>query len=142
MRVLLDSTFAQRAARSGTAVYLERLTWALGELGGIDLIEVHNRGRRPPAGGGPAAGNAWSISGGRGASCPGWRQLYCQALALVHPALYEGFGMTPLEAMTLGTPVIAADAPAIAEGQTAAAQFSWIASARRHVEAYSLAGSR
>lgn len=40
-------------------MYLERLTWALGELGGIDLIEVHSRRRRPPAGGGMAsAGNA------------------------------------------------------------------------------------
>lgn len=106
-------------------------------------------------------------------------QLYRQAIALVHPALYEGFGMTPLEAMTLGTPVIAADAPGIAEvcadaaryvdprdpqsiadglgalaaspalrrelaarGRRRAAQFSWAASARRHAEAYSLAGSR
>lgn len=42
-------------------------------------------------------------------------QLYAGALALVHPALYEGFGMTPLEAMRTGTPVIAAAAPGVTE---------------------------
>ncbi|RWZ78351.1 MAG: glycosyltransferase family 1 protein [Candidatus Microsaccharimonas sossegonensis] len=33
-------------------------------------------------------------------------QLYAGAKVLVHPALYEGFGMTPLEAMSVGTPTI------------------------------------
>jgi len=33
-------------------------------------------------------------------------QLYAGAEVLVHPALYEGFGMTPLEAMAAGTPTI------------------------------------
>jgi glycosyltransferase involved in cell wall biosynthesis len=41
--------------------------------------------------------------------------LYAGAAALVHPSLYEGFGMTPLEAMRLGTPVIAADSPGVSE---------------------------
>ncbi len=35
-------------------------------------------------------------------------ELYAGAVALVNPALYEGFGLTLLEAMTAGTPVIAA----------------------------------
>jgi glycosyltransferase involved in cell wall biosynthesis len=35
-------------------------------------------------------------------------ELYAQAAALVHPSLYEGFGLTLLEAMAAGTPVIAA----------------------------------
>jgi glycosyltransferase involved in cell wall biosynthesis len=106
-------------------------------------------------------------------------QLYAGALALVHPALYEGFGMTPLEAMGMGTPVIAAAAPGVTEvcgdaaryveprdpgtlaaamaelaasperrgelagrGRRRAARYSWEASARGHLEAYSLAHRR
>jgi glycosyltransferase involved in cell wall biosynthesis len=33
-------------------------------------------------------------------------ELYAAAVALVHPSLYEGFGMTALEAMRAGVPVI------------------------------------
>lgn len=103
-------------------------------------------------------------------------QLYRDAVALVHPALHEGFGLTPLEAMTAGTPVIAARSPGVTEtcgdavvyvdprdpadlavqiarvagdaalrrdlterGRRRAAEFSWARSARRHVEAYTLA---
>jgi glycosyltransferase involved in cell wall biosynthesis len=106
-------------------------------------------------------------------------RLYADAVALVHPALYEGFGMTPLEAMRIGTPVIAAAAPGVSEvcgdaaryvdprdpralaaamaelaasetlrarlaerGRRRAAAYSWAASARRHLDAYSLARSR
>lgn len=41
--------------------------------------------------------------------------LYNQAQALVHPSLYEGFGLTPLEAMACGTPVITTNAASIPE---------------------------
>jgi len=98
------------------------------------------------------------------------------AAALVHPALYEGFGLTALEAMGAGVPVIAARSPGLAEtcadavlyvdphdadgladalgrvaaepalraalaarGRDRAAAFSWRASARAHIEAYTLA---
>jgi glycosyltransferase involved in cell wall biosynthesis len=98
------------------------------------------------------------------------------AAALVHPALYEGFGLTALEAMYAGVPVIAARSPGLAEtcadavlyvdpydaeglanelarvagdpalraaliarGRDRAAAFSWRASARAHIEAYTLA---
>jgi glycosyltransferase involved in cell wall biosynthesis len=47
--------------------------------------------------------------------------LYGQAAALVHPSLHEGFGLTALEAMAAGVPVIAARAPGIAETCGAAA---------------------
>ncbi|MBV8305564.1 MAG: glycosyltransferase family 4 protein, partial [Acidimicrobiia bacterium] len=41
--------------------------------------------------------------------------LLAAALALVHPSKYEGFGLTPLEAMASGTPVLAADTGALPE---------------------------
>lgn len=42
-------------------------------------------------------------------------QLHADAAALVHPSLHEGFGLTVLEAIAAGTPVIAADTPAVRE---------------------------
>ena len=102
--------------------------------------------------------------------------LLAGAAALVHPALHEGFGLTPLEAMHAGVPVIAARSPGLAEtcagaalyvdpydaeglghqlarvaadaalraslaarGRRRAAAFSWQASARAHIQAYTLA---
>lgn len=41
--------------------------------------------------------------------------LYRQATALVFPSLYEGFGLPALEAMALGTPVIAANTSSLPE---------------------------
>ena len=41
--------------------------------------------------------------------------LYSRALALISPAFYEGFGLPALEAMTVGTPVIAADRTSLPE---------------------------
>lgn len=41
--------------------------------------------------------------------------LYRACAALAHPALYEGFGFPPLEAMACGTPVVVSDRPALPE---------------------------
>lgn len=41
--------------------------------------------------------------------------LYASSRALVHPSLYEGFGLTCLEAMASGTPVIASRAASLPE---------------------------
>lgn len=43
------------------------------------------------------------------------KQLYKEADFLVQPSLYEGFGMPPLEAMTVGTPAIVSDIPVFKE---------------------------
>lgn len=43
------------------------------------------------------------------------REIYKQACALVHLAIFEGFGFTPLEALSYGTPVVVADTPIMRE---------------------------
>lgn len=45
------------------------------------------------------------------------------ATAFVFPSLYEGFGIPPLEAMTQGCPVLAADIPAVREACGTAALY-------------------
>lgn len=45
----------------------------------------------------------------------GLRALYQNAACLVFPSLYEGFGLPPLEAMTLGCPVVASDRASLPE---------------------------
>jgi glycosyltransferase involved in cell wall biosynthesis len=66
------------------------------------------------------------LAGSAGADAPGVRverrpdtarlaELYAGAVALVHPARLEGFGMTPLEALSTGTPVLAVRAGAVQE---------------------------
>lgn len=42
-------------------------------------------------------------------------EIYRNAMCFVFPSLYEGFGMPPLEALAMGTPVIASDAASIPE---------------------------
>jgi glycosyltransferase involved in cell wall biosynthesis len=51
-------------------------------------------------------------------------ELYAGAVALIHPSLYEGFGLTALEAMNAGAPVIAADAPGVKEVCADAARYA------------------
>ncbi|MCP4396267.1 MAG: glycosyltransferase family 4 protein [bacterium] len=41
--------------------------------------------------------------------------LYSAARLLVHPSLYEGFGLPPLESMACGTPVVYADTSSLSE---------------------------
>ena len=151
------------------------------------LIEAYRRYRESAAhplelvlaGSAAAPPRAAGVRSEAGPDAARLARLYAGAAALVHPALHEGFGMTPLEAMRLGTPVIAAAAPGITEvcgdaaryvdprdvaglvaaltelagsaplrgeladrGLRRVARYSWAASARKHLDAYSLAGSR
>jgi alpha-1,3-rhamnosyl/mannosyltransferase len=50
-------------------------------------------------------------------------ELYAAAAALVHPSLYEGFGLTTLEAMRMGTPVLAAPSAGVREVCGSAARY-------------------
>jgi glycosyltransferase involved in cell wall biosynthesis len=88
------------------------------------LLEAHARYRQM---GGQMplvlAGAAAARAGGAGAPVRGiatpdaaaLADLHARALALVHPSRDEGFGLTVLEAMAVGTPVIAARNAAIEE---------------------------
>jgi glycosyltransferase involved in cell wall biosynthesis len=50
--------------------------------------------------------------------------LYQGAAALIHLASHEGFGFTPLEALSCGTPVLAADLPVLRETLGEQARFT------------------
>jgi glycosyltransferase involved in cell wall biosynthesis len=50
-------------------------------------------------------------------------ELYATAAALIQPSLYEGFGLTALEAMSVGAPVIASDIPGLRETCGEAARY-------------------
>lgn len=59
---------------------------------------------------GPGAGAANGhpgVQARQGLSVDELEEAYRSARALVHPSLHEGFGLTPLEAMTMGVPVLA-----------------------------------
>ncbi len=64
---------------------------------------------------GAALGDGTGVRVERGPSPARLGELLAGAAALVQPSLYEGFGMTPLEAMGVGTPVLAARAPGTIE---------------------------
>ncbi|MFL5844142.1 MAG: glycosyltransferase family 4 protein [Solirubrobacteraceae bacterium] len=53
--------------------------------------------------------------GGETVDPPGLAALYAKALVLVHPSIHEGFGLTPLEAMAAGVPVVAVRSVAVEE---------------------------
>jgi glycosyltransferase involved in cell wall biosynthesis len=76
----------------------------------IDLVWAGER--RPYFATAAAAGGVRSLGYVPDADLPG---LYAGARAFVLPSRYEGFGLTCLEAMASGTPVVAADRAALPE---------------------------
>jgi glycosyltransferase involved in cell wall biosynthesis len=150
------------------------------------LLQAHARYRETWPGPGAPLGLVLAGRAGRAAagvrvegrvSAERLAELHAGAAALVHPARHEGFGLTLIEAMALGTPVLAVANAAVREvcgdavlhphgdgatalaaelarlhrepelrarlssaGPARAAGFSWRASARAHIEAYTLAG--
>jgi glycosyltransferase involved in cell wall biosynthesis len=110
-------------------------------------------------------------AGGRRVSAAELADLHAHAYALVHPSRDEGFGLTVLEALAAGTPVVARPCAAVrevagdaailtddlaagmrealargdelaAKGRERATRFSWEACARAHLDAYALALAR
>jgi len=74
------------------------------------------------------AGRARGGDGGHAAGVrrerePDLAALLGAAAALVHPSLHEGFGLTALEAMSAGVPVLAARSPGIVETCAGAARY-------------------
>jgi glycosyltransferase involved in cell wall biosynthesis len=79
---------------------------------GIGLVWAGDRRPYFATAGASGAGGVRSVGYVDDADLPG---LYAGARAFVLPSRYEGFGLTCLEAMACGTPVIAADRAALPE---------------------------
>ena len=100
-------TVASRTARknlASLAVLARRL-----ERDGVDLLAAG--GGRPQFREEQVAGVTW-LGHVPDVDLPG---LYAGARAFVLPSLYEGFGLTALEAMAAGTPVVVSDRGALPE---------------------------
>jgi glycosyltransferase involved in cell wall biosynthesis len=76
-----------------------------------------------------------------GLSTPGLRRLLSNACALLMPSFAEGFGLPIIEALALGTPVIASDLPAHREAGGESVTYlspidglGWLAAIKAHVK--------
>lgn len=99
-------TVASRTARKNLGV-LEAAAAALRERG-IELVAAG--GDRPQFSGDAPGGGVRALGHVPDALLPG---LYAGAEAFVLPSLHEGFGLTCVEAMAAGAPVVAADRAAL-----------------------------
>ncbi len=108
-------TVASRTARKNLAV-LAGPAAALAEHG-IALFAAG--GDRPQFRGGRLGGHVLELGHVDDRLLPG---LYAGAAAFVLPSLYEGFGLTAIEALAAGVPVVAADRAALPEVTGGAAE--------------------
>ena len=101
-------TVASRTARKNLGALSE--TAARLARDGVDLVVAG--GDRPQFRAGAGDGALVWLGHVRDDELPG---LYAGALAFVLPSLYEGFGLTAVEAMACGTPVVVSDRGALPE---------------------------
>jgi glycosyltransferase involved in cell wall biosynthesis len=104
---MLAEAFGRMKAKTGlphTLVFVGKMGWQDGQEA---LLAAATRG------GGKSAAEAVRFPGYvPDADVP---TLYQACAAFAHPALYEGFGLPPLEAMACAAPVIVSNAPAMPE---------------------------
>jgi glycosyltransferase involved in cell wall biosynthesis len=110
-------TVASRTARKN----LGALEVAARRLAGAGIELVAAGGDRPQFRDDGSSGSVRFLGHVDDAELPG---LYAGALAFVLPSLHEGFGLTALEAMACGTPVVAAHAGALPETCGDAARYA------------------
>jgi len=108
----LDRPYVLTVATGDRRKNVEKLAPVVARLaaGGIDLVWAGDE--RPYFEAAAAAPGVRSVGYVDDADLPG---LYAGARAFVLPSRYEGFGLTCLEAMACGTPVVAADRAALPE---------------------------
>ena len=102
--LLLLEVWRRLHARLGTATPRLIIAGSAAAAGGAVMRALQNCGALRPY-----------VIVASGLSSPAMRRLLAHARALVFPSLAEGFGLPVIEALTLDTPVVLSDLPALRE---------------------------
>jgi glycosyltransferase involved in cell wall biosynthesis len=111
-RLGLERPYVLTVATDDPRKNLSSLARAAGELAALGIELVWAGDARPYFGDSAPVAGLRSLGYVSDRDLPG---LYRDALAFTLPSRYEGFGLTCLEAMACGTPVVAADRAALPE---------------------------